>query len=111
MRIPEDRLLQGPHAVEPYIALSQLFENLLLKRGPVPTRETLLRALNDLAEGALRPLERTPPLLYHNDVSASTPRFYWSGDVGYALWLRLYVETTRRWPSSLPLSISSVKTP
>jgi hypothetical protein len=31
-----------------------------------------------------------PPLLYHNDLSASVKRFYWSEDVGYALWLRLY---------------------
>jgi hypothetical protein len=35
-------------------------------------------------------LRRTPPLLYHNDLTASVSRFYWSEDVGYALWLRLY---------------------
>jgi hypothetical protein len=35
-------------------------------------------------------LRRTPPLLYHNDLSASVRRFYWSEDAGYALWLRLY---------------------
>jgi len=35
-------------------------------------------------------LRRTPPLLYHNDLSASVKRFYWSEDFGYALWLRLY---------------------
>jgi hypothetical protein len=35
-------------------------------------------------------LRRNPPLLYHNDLSASTKRFYWSEDFGYALWLRLY---------------------
>jgi hypothetical protein len=33
---------------------------------------------------------RSPPLLYHNDLSASVKRFYWSEDFGYALWLRLY---------------------
>ena len=35
-------------------------------------------------------LRRSPPLLYHNDLSASVNRFYWSEDFGYALWLRLY---------------------
>jgi hypothetical protein len=45
-------------------------------------------------------LRRSPPLLYHNDLSATVTRFYWSEDVGYALWLRLYeaarVETGQR---------------
>ena len=44
-------------------------------------------------------LRRSPPLLYHNDLSATVKRFYWSEDFGYALWLRLYeaagVETGR----------------
>ncbi len=35
-------------------------------------------------------LRRSPPLLYHNDLSAKIKRFYWSEDFGYALWLRLY---------------------
>ena len=35
-------------------------------------------------------LRRSPPLLYHNDLSATVPRYYWSDEFGYALWLRLY---------------------
>jgi hypothetical protein len=35
-------------------------------------------------------VRRSPPLLYHNDLSANVRRFYWSADFGYALWLRLY---------------------
>ena len=35
-------------------------------------------------------LRRSPPLLYHNDLSATVKRLYWSEDFGYALWLRLY---------------------
>ncbi len=35
-------------------------------------------------------VRRNPPLLYHNDQTASVSRFYWSEDFGYALWLRLY---------------------
>ena len=39
-------------------------------------------------------LRKAPPLLYHNDLSASVKRFYWSEDAGYALWLRLYEAIT-----------------
>lgn len=35
-------------------------------------------------------LRSSPPLLYHNDLSASVSRYYWSEDFGYALWLMLY---------------------
>jgi len=37
----------------------------------------------------------SPPLLYHNDLTASVSRFYWSEEFGYALWLRLYFELGR----------------
>ena len=37
-------------------------------------------------------LSHAPPLLYHNDLTATVKRFYWSQDFGYALWLRLYFE-------------------
>jgi len=39
---------------------------------------------------------RSPPLLYHNDLSASVSRFYWSEDFGLAVWLRLHFENERR---------------
>jgi hypothetical protein len=49
-------------------------------------------------------VRRSPPLLYHNDLSANVRRFYWSEDFGYALWLRLYeaagVETGQSQQSS-----------
>jgi hypothetical protein len=43
-------------------------------------------------------LEHSPPLLYHNDLTASVRRFYWSEEFGYALWLRLYFENERARP-------------
>src|SRR5262249_4951621 len=46
-------------------------------------------------------LRRSPPLLYHNDLSATVCRFYWAEDVGYALGLRLY-EATRVKPPVKP---------
>lgn len=109
LRMPGSRLRQVAPGQGPYIALSQLLRDLLLNQDPAPSLETVLQALKPLAEGAFLGLERTPPLLYHNDFSASTPRFYWSVDVGYALWLRVYVETARRWPGTLPLPMHPPK--
>lgn len=50
--------------------------------------------LEELARDDFAALRRTPPLLYHNDLTATVSRYYWSDDFGYALWLRLY-EATR----------------
>jgi hypothetical protein len=51
-----------------------------------PDIETLLR---ELARDDFALVRQNPPFLYHNDLTASVPRYYWSEDIGYALWLRL----------------------
>jgi hypothetical protein len=51
--------------------------------------------LHKFAGNNFSPLAQTPPLLYHNDMTASVPRFYWSEELGYVLWLRLYFATER----------------
>ncbi|MGH8090422.1 MAG: hypothetical protein ACREO6_03095 [Rudaea sp.] len=48
------------------------------------------RVLTQLADDDFALIRRSPPLLYHNYLKATVRRFYWSEDVGYALWLRLY---------------------
>jgi len=48
------------------------------------------RVLAQLAADDFALARRTPPLLYHNDLSATVRRYYWSEDVGFALWLRLH---------------------
>ncbi len=54
-----------------------------------------LALLAELGRDDFAELRRTPPLLYHNDLTATVSRYYWSEDFGYALWLRLW-ETTLR---------------
>jgi hypothetical protein len=69
----------------------------LLGRAPAPgapgadgTDAVESRALlTRLAQDDFALLRKSPPLLYHNDLTATVPRYYWSEDVGYALWLRL----------------------
>ena len=53
------------------------------------------RVLTWLGADDFAQVRRTPPLLYHNDLSATVRRYYWSEDVGYALWLRLYQTVAR----------------
>lgn len=53
------------------------------------------RVLTVLAKDDFARMRYYPPLLYHNDLTATVNRFYWSEDVGYALWLRLYFENAR----------------
>jgi hypothetical protein len=56
----------------------------------------LIRAvLRELARDDFALVRSNPPLLYHNDLTASVSRYYWSEDVGYALWLRLGADYER----------------
>lgn len=56
-------------------------------------RTQVLQLLRDLSEDGFSAVRQNPPMLYHNDLSASVSRLYWSEDVGYAIWLRLYLNT------------------
>lgn len=56
---------------------------------PAAQTEALLRVV---AKNDFSTVRAVPPLIYHNDLTASVRRFYWSYDFGYALWLRLYAE-------------------
>lgn len=49
--------------------------------------------LRQIAANDFSALASHPPLLYHNDATATVRRHYWSQDLGYALWLRLYYGT------------------
>lgn len=48
--------------------------------------------LRRLSQDDFALVRNDPPLLYHNDLTASVSRYYWSEDAGYALWLRLSYE-------------------
>jgi hypothetical protein len=67
------------------------------------TRQAIRTWLAHTGSDDFAQLRHSPPLLYHNDLSAKVRRFYWSDDFGYALWLRLYeavgIETQLQQPS------------
>jgi len=63
-----------------------------LESGPRSPNEAAdaIRLLREIAASDFSALSSHPPLLYHNDMSATVRRYYWSQELGYALWLRLY---------------------
>ena len=102
VQIPSNRIQEAADGQKIYLSLGQLLRNLLMHSEPGLTQPSL-QPLQQIAEKNFFKLSQSPPLLYHNDLSAKPPHFHWSEDVGYALWLRLYAETARRWPDRLQL--------
>ena len=98
--LPSSRLQTAVQGQEVWATAGQMLQRLLgAHRGvsrPAPTLADVRELLQTLSGDDFSSLLRTPPLLYHNDSTASVPRFYWSVDFGYALWLRLYFENAAR---------------
>jgi hypothetical protein len=66
---------------------------LVASTGPSSTpneRQSISDLLERLGRRDFAELHHNPPLLYHNDLTATISRYYWSEDFGYALWLRLF---------------------
>jgi len=64
-----------------------------LQPGEAKGSAAIASLLERLSRDDFARIRATPPLLYHNDQSASVERYYWSEDFGYALWLRLYQQS------------------
>ncbi len=74
---------------EIWVSLVDLVTRAAKPDGPPAGRAEITAVLHRLAKDDFALIRQHPPLLYHNDLSATVPRYYWSEDVGYALWLRL----------------------
>jgi hypothetical protein len=90
--LPESRMRTDIPDQQIWVSAVRLLENgMNVKRSPPDA--TLIRAvLREFARDDFALIRMNPPLLYHNDLTASVSRYYWSEDVGYALWLKLYDE-------------------
>ena len=91
LSLPESRMRTSVPGQEIWMSVVRLLGRARTRLPPAEAAkiESLLR---QLAKDDFALLRQSPPLLYHNDLTATVPRFYWSEDVGYALWLRLYDE-------------------
>lgn len=98
LQLPPSRLQTTVPGQEIWVAAAQLLQRIVEAKGPAPASAEILALLQSLAQDDFSSLRRSPPLLYHNDLTASVRRYYWSEELGYALWLRLYFENERQRP-------------
>jgi hypothetical protein len=94
LQLPPSRARADVPGQEVWIAAAQLMQRLGTKSQP-PHSAEVLDLLQRLSRDDFASLRQSPPLVYHNDLTASVRRFYWSEEFGYALWLRLYFESER----------------
>jgi hypothetical protein len=84
MELPESRLRTDVPGQQIWVNVARLMGS------SAPDQVTIRAILLDIARDDFALIRTNPPLLYHNDLTATVSRYYWSEDVGYALWLRLY---------------------
>jgi hypothetical protein len=89
LTLPASRMQTGVPGQEIWVSAVQLLLRAAQTGGPRPDAAEATALLRTLARDDFALVRRHPPLLYHNDLTATVPRYYWSQDVGYALWLRL----------------------
>ena len=90
LALPAARLRAAVPEQEDWVTAATLLRRYAGPHQTTPASEETLALLRKLAANDFSFVRANPPLLYHNDGTATTPRFYWSEDFGYALWLRLF---------------------
>lgn len=95
LELPAPRMRTSVPGQEVWVDLVRLLERAATPGGEPGDAAEIRRVLRQVARDDFALLRTNPPLLYHNDLSASVRRFYWSEDAGYALWLRLAEEEAR----------------
>ena len=88
--LPEARLGMAANGQEAWSEAARLLVRTTAASSDEKTRQAIRDLLMQLGNHDFAQLRQSPPLIYHNDLSAHVNRFYWSEDFGYALWLRLY---------------------
>jgi hypothetical protein len=92
LELPASRMRTDVPGQQIWVSVVRLMQS-GMTRGSAPPDAVLIRAvLRELARDDFALIRMNPPLLYHNDLTATVSRYYWSEDAGYALWLRLYNE-------------------
>jgi hypothetical protein len=89
VELPESRMRTSVPGQEIWVSVVRLLTRVRTPGGSPADAAEARRLLADLARDDFALLRKDPPLLYHNDLTATVSRYYWSEDAGYALWLRL----------------------
>jgi hypothetical protein len=89
LELPESRMRTDVPDQQIWVSIARMLAGRTRPGEPAPDATRIRGVLLDLARDDFVFLRNNPPLLYHNDLTATVSRYYWSEDVGYALWLRL----------------------
>jgi hypothetical protein len=84
LELPESRMSTQVPGQAIWLSVARLLGS------PSPDTKLMQVTLRDLAKDDFALVRTNPPLLYHRDLTARVATYYWSEDVGYALWLKLY---------------------
>ncbi len=95
LQLPLSRLETTVAGQEVWVQLIQLLHRMESERDAHGAYSETVERLRKLAANDFSLLSSAPPLLYHNDFTATVRRFYWSEELGYALWLRVFFENER----------------
>lgn len=93
VQLPTARLARPVPGQEWWSEAARLLVQTGASRPAATARQAIRDLLARLGDNNFALLRGAPPLIFHNDLTASVRRFYWSEDFGYALWLRLYEAT------------------
>lgn len=94
--LPESRMHTDVPDQQIWTSVARLLAAPSTREGPSSDAVLIRAVLRELAKDDFAFVRMNPPLFYHNDLTATVPRYYWSEDLGYALWLRLYDRYERR---------------
>jgi hypothetical protein len=95
LKLPESRMRTDVPGQRIWVSVVRLIAEEMVPGGSTPDAVLIRAILRELARDDFALIRMNPPLLYHNDLTATVSRYYWSEDAGYALWLRLYDEYER----------------
>ena len=93
--------LEAPNMAT-YTDLTRMIRDVIQNPDPQPLEVKARQMLADLARNDFEMFRKTPLLMYHSDLTAQKPRYYWSTEMSAALWIRLYMEASRRFPGWPP---------
>jgi len=96
LELPPSRLQSASAEQGVWVTAALMLRDLTSTSRLASASPDVLNLLRRLSRDNFHVVQQSPPLLYHNDLTASVSRFYWSQEMGYALWLRLYFENMHR---------------
>jgi hypothetical protein len=95
LELPESKMHTDVAGQQIWVSVVRLLAGRMTPGEARPDPVLIRAVLRELARDDFALLRTNPPLFYHNDLTATVSRYYWSEDLGYALWLRLYDEYER----------------